>query len=94
MWALYPNCKEVIVESWSSTVIGCPMFILNKKLQNLKARLKAWNKDTFGNLHDNVKLTGENLQQIQNHIMVDGHTNMLSNQEKMAQTHMDVALHI
>ena len=55
MWSLHENCKVVILDSWSTRIIGCPMFVLSKKLQNLKVRLKIWNKDVFGNIHDLVK---------------------------------------
>lgn len=38
------------------------MFILNQKLKLLKNKLKVWNKNTFGNVHDKVKNSMANLE--------------------------------
>jgi len=68
------------------------MFVLSKKLQNLKARLKIWNKEVFGNIHDLVKTCETNLQTIQNEIQNTGHNASLIQQENKAQTDLDLAL--
>jgi len=54
MWFERPKCKSVIHNSWTTTVIGCVMLVLQKKqkkLQRLKYVLKDWNKSIFGNIH-------------------------------------------
>jgi hypothetical protein len=33
MWSLHPGCRSLILESWNTDVVGCPMFILSKKLK-------------------------------------------------------------
>ncbi|AES79139.2 hypothetical protein MTR_7g058360 [Medicago truncatula] len=54
MWSLHDNCKDAIASCWKTTITGCPMFILTKKLLLLKQRLEIWNKETFGNVHELV----------------------------------------
>lgn len=55
MWTLNDDCARMIKETWNTPIVGCHMFILNRKLRILKSILKEWNKNTFGNVHDNVK---------------------------------------
>jgi hypothetical protein len=92
MWALHDDCKEFIASSWQTPVIGCPMYILTKKLQNLKHKLKIWNKETFGNVHDYVKNAESNLSNIQLQIQTDGPSDSLLNLEKQAQLDLNQAL--
>jgi hypothetical protein len=44
MWTLHPDCKSIVQDVWNILVIDCPMFILNKKLRNIKERPRVWNK--------------------------------------------------
>ncbi|KEH22090.1 hypothetical protein MTR_7g032505 [Medicago truncatula] len=92
MWSLHENCKEVIQDSWSLPVIGCPMFVLSKKLQTLEIRLKCWNKEVFGNIHDLVKTTEASLQTVQAQIQTLGRIELLVQEEKQAQHDLDLAL--
>jgi len=68
------------------------MFILNKKLKNLKERLKVWNKACFGNIHDAVKLTEQNLQNIQQNIQINGPSEVNLLEEKEAHKKYEEAL--
>jgi len=92
MWSLHPECENIIESSWNIPVVGCPMFVLSKKLKNLKLVLKEWNKETFGNVQDNVRKAEDALNQIQMQIVSLGYSDALSNQEKIAQTNLDLAL--
>lgn len=92
MWAMHSDCKNVVAASWSERVVGCPMFILSQKLKNLKAKLKLWNINVFGNVQVAVKNAERNLLHIQNQIHTDGHNDDLLNQEKSAQVALDDAL--
>ena len=92
MWSLHETCKDVIQDSWKLPVIGCPMFVLSKKLQTLKIKLKCWNKEVFDNIHGLVKTTEASLQTIQAQIQTLGHTELLVQQEKQAQHELDLAL--
>lgn len=60
MRASHPSCQKINLETWITRVVGCPMFILQNKLQILKAKLKECNKSTFRNVHDNVKVAEVN----------------------------------
>ncbi|XP_058783905.1 uncharacterized protein LOC131658652 [Vicia villosa] len=91
-WASHQSCEDLISETWKTRVVGCPMFILQRKLQILKARLKEWNKTTFGNVHDNVKSAEESLKQIQNRIVDEGPSDSLDAIERNAQVLLDTAL--
>ena len=92
MWTLHPDCKEIVKEAWSTNVIGCPMFVLNKKLKILKHKLKLWNKEVFGNVHDHVKVAEQKLHEIQEQIQVNGHSEVFLEAEKNAQKILEDAL--
>ncbi|WJX46320.1 rhamnogalacturonan endolyase [Trifolium repens] len=77
MWSLHPSCRAVVSDSWNSVVVGCPMFMLSEKLKSLKAKLKTWNKDCFGNVHDLVASAELQLHQIQMQIQQHGHSDTL-----------------
>ncbi|XP_058770393.1 uncharacterized protein LOC131644024 [Vicia villosa] len=91
-WASDPRCEEVIYVVWKTRVVGCPMFILQRKLQILKSRLKEWNKSTFGNINDNVKKAEDGLNLIQAKILENGPSDALDTIERGAQAELDIAL--
>lgn len=64
MCTLIMKCEYFISKCCSSPIIGCPMYILNKKLQILKDNLKTWNIDVFGNIHSLDKTSTEDLENI------------------------------
>lgn len=92
MWSLHDDCKNIVSNSWNTHIVGCPMLVLSKKLQILKSNLKMWNKTVFGNVHQLVSQAESNLQNIQNQIQTNGHTDTLIQQEKKAQGDLDLAL--
>lgn len=92
MWALHPDCKDIITCSWNSNIIGSPMYILNSKLKNLKTILKVWNKEVFGDVHAAVQTAEDNLNQIQNDINLQGLFDTLLDAEKLAQTNLELCL--
>lgn len=92
MWTLHDDCKRLISDSWNTRVVGCPMYILCSKLKALKIKLKAWNKDIFGDIHSQVAEAEKNLADLQNHINLAGHSDDLMIQEKNAQCQLDDAL--
>lgn len=94
MWSLHADCKNMIQQSWNETVVGCPMFILNQKLKNLKQKLKIWNKTVFGNLNSIVKEAEQKLLYIQDEIDSNGATETLLEHQKMAQISLEHALEI
>jgi hypothetical protein len=92
MWSLHDNCKELIKNIWSTSFVGCPMFILCSKLKRLKEHLRVWNSQVFGNVHSFVKDAEENLSSIQSQIHSNGYTDMLGDLEKSAQVKLEEAL--
>ena len=94
MWISHPDCNKVIEQAWSNNVVGCPMYVLSQKLKMLKEKLKVWNKESFGNIHMQVKDATAKLDAIQEEIDRDGHTDMLMEQEKQAQINLENVLNM
>jgi hypothetical protein len=68
------------------------MFVLNQKLKNLKAKLKCWNKESYGNVDDLVSAAKLNLKQIQTHIQENGHSDEFLLEERAASAVYEDAL--
>jgi len=94
MWCAHPDCENIVKQCWNSQVTGCPMFVLNQKLKNLKDALKVWNKNTFGNVHSQVDNAYKVLDEIQMKIDTLGNSDSLMDQEKSAQLQLENALNI
>jgi hypothetical protein len=65
MWIAHQDCVNVVQQSWNVNVVGCPMYVLSEKLKILKKNLKTWNKNVFGNVHENVKKCKLKVDEIQ-----------------------------
>lgn len=92
MWTLHNDCKQLFSDTWKINVVGCPMYVLSAKLKILKGKLKLWNKDVFGNIHEYVAAAETKLSDIQTKINLLGHSDTLMNEEKQAQIDLDQAL--
>ncbi|CAI8615073.1 unnamed protein product [Vicia faba] len=92
MWTLHGRCKDFIAYVWNTKVTGCPMFVLNKKLHILNTSLKSWNKNVFGDVHNLVHQSSNNLKLIQESINDYGPTDSLRVQESLAQNDLEMAL--
>ena len=64
-WTLQKDCRKLIEYVWTQKIIGCHMFVLNKKLHLLKREIREWNKNIFGNVSDNVRSAEESLSKVQ-----------------------------
>lgn len=60
------------------------MYVLSSKLKNLKEKLKIWNKDVFGNIHNAVTEAENMLHEVQDQIKIQGHNDCLMQEEKKA----------
>lgn len=90
---LHDVCKVIIVQAWSSVVIGCPMFVLSKKkLHILKGKLKLWIRNVFRDIHNLVKEASNALKCIQDLTNVLGPNASLQSQELRVQLHLDHTL--
>jgi len=38
MWIEHEDCINIVTQSWNNNAIGCPMYILNQKLNSEKQR--------------------------------------------------------
>ena len=60
MWIQHPDFMKVVSSSWnSSKFYGCPVF--TQKLKALKGALRDWNRQHFGNIHENVRIAKDQL---------------------------------
>lgn len=91
-WASHHSCEILISETWKTRMVGCPMFILQRKLQILKSKLKVLNKSTFGNVHDNVKTTEDRVKNIQDKIVEEVPSDSLDTIERNAQIQLGITL--
>lgn len=67
MWTLHDNCEKFIAKCSSDPIIGCPMHVLNMKLQFLNHSLKTYKRDIFENIHVMVWISSDKLSTIQYH---------------------------
>lgn len=93
MWASHSDCKKIISDSWSSPVIGCLMYILSQKLKNLKSILKAWNKESFGDVNLNVARAIKELESVEADLSSEVNSDELIVQEQLAQVGVNKVLH-
>ncbi|KAF1872494.1 hypothetical protein Lal_00016795 [Lupinus albus] len=94
MWLEHGDCRRLVEENWSLEVVGCPMFVLSHKLKLLKQKLKVWNIQVFGNIHERVKRALANVAAIQEDITLRGQVEELLNQEQLAQSELLLALDV
>lgn len=84
--------KKIIEDVWRTRTYGCPMYVLDRKLKLLKAKLKDWNKHSFGDVHNLVKKAKHDLKIIQEVIASNGYSNSLQDEESKAQLNLESAL--
>ncbi|KAF9606065.1 hypothetical protein IFM89_023088 [Coptis chinensis] len=66
IWCTDPNFRDIVKASWEIPIWGHSIFILTQKLKRLKATLKKWNKELFGNITSKVEMESKNLERMQN----------------------------
>jgi len=86
---------KLIHDSWTNTVVGCSMFILQHKLKRLKIELRSWNKNFVGNVQNEVFLKQTSLLAIQQSLETTSLfvLDVLICQEKIAKEKLDHAFH-
>lgn len=62
MWMEHNDFRGVVEQIWSQPVSGAPSLVVDEKLRRLKAKLKVWNWEEFGDLK-------EKIIQLQNRVM-------------------------
>ncbi|KAL0367744.1 UNVERIFIED_CONTAM: hypothetical protein Sradi_3664500 [Sesamum radiatum] len=63
MWFRHPNFMTVVQDSWNQPSSLTGMLRLAEKLRRLKACLKQWNKEIFGNILDQLSQAEESVHQ-------------------------------
>eukprot|EP00253_Pinus_taeda_P003585 PITA_03585 len=65
-WIEHPNFLTMVEKWWPEPIDeeGSKMFNLQKKLKNIKLRLKDWNKTVFGNIFQEKAIIEQKLEQI------------------------------
>ena len=64
-WTSSDSCEALMANIWSTDIIGNPMQVVQQKLKTLQPLLKIWNKQVFGDVHQQVTLSFEKLDAIQ-----------------------------
>ncbi|XP_026442383.1 uncharacterized protein LOC113341885 [Papaver somniferum] len=55
MWFSHQDFMRMVIESWNAPVSGSPFFIYPFNLKRLKATMKEWNLQVFGNVYAKLK---------------------------------------
>lgn len=80
-WCDHPGFMNTVLSNWNTDLLGNPMFILQAKLKNLKAALKSWSHNTFG---DGNKLSNDirnKLHDVQIRLLANRNDALLADQE-------------
>ncbi|XP_042485772.1 uncharacterized protein LOC122066016 [Macadamia integrifolia] len=85
-WMEDDSFHSVVKQAWSQHVGGCPIYILAQKLKVVKGVLKAWAKERFPNLNEEVKKATSGLKRVQDIIEISGMSDALFNEEADAKT--------
>ncbi|KAL2248543.1 UNVERIFIED_CONTAM: putative ribonuclease H protein [Sesamum indicum] len=54
MWTKHHDFKHCVTTSWQHPIHGHGMFAFQQKLHRIKAALKLWNTEVFGNIFQNI----------------------------------------
>lgn len=92
MWLEHSDCRKIVLKVWNQQVLGCPMFVLGRKLRLLKVAFCDWNKTCFGNIHEKVTSCYRAVDEIQQDISQFGYSAALIDKESKAQLELDQAL--
>ncbi|KAK1311789.1 hypothetical protein QJS10_CPA07g00486 [Acorus calamus] len=83
-WESHSDFERIVSSAWNCPFVGSPLYVLVKKLQNLKGILKSWNRDYFGNIQDELAFSWRKLDRIQVTSLLDPLNDELILQERLA----------
>ncbi|XP_057786898.1 uncharacterized protein LOC131004240 [Salvia miltiorrhiza] len=93
MWVQHASFSEMVENSWSRSVDAlCPIVRVMLKLKRLRADIRVWNKEVFGNVDVAKNQWQKQLMDTQKQIAVSGYTDDLFNEEVRLQAELNVAL--
>lgn len=94
LWLEHDDCRIVVEEYWSHPILRCPIFILQKKFELLKLKLKTWNKNVLGDIHHMVNKATSKVDNLNKQIEEKGYSDDLFDQEALAQQEIQKYLHL
>lgn len=65
MWIDHDDCERIIAGTWGEGLGGADMKRVMDKIPACSQQLEAWNKSTFGLVHNKIKQSRHQLQQLQ-----------------------------
>ena len=65
MWTKDESSWFVVEKAWNVIFQGFPLLKVCQKLKEAKKEFRIWNREWFGNIHQNIKKCWENLRCIQ-----------------------------
>ncbi|XP_027082606.1 uncharacterized protein [Coffea arabica] len=74
VWTSYVGFRDVVQASWQKGYSGFPLQIVCSKLSRLKANIKSWNKQSFGNIFGNTRRAEEVVLVAEKRVEEDGST--------------------
>lgn len=74
MWLSHPEFISNIEEWWAEDLQtqGSTMFLLHKRLKHIKLKLKAWNKEEFGNIFAGKKAVENKILELNQDLIKEG----------------------
>lgn len=90
-WLSHLAFKDFVKTTWASFVPpeGAKMYQFQHKLRFLKNQLKIWNRDTFGNIFKAQQELNQELVNLQQKIMTEGHTETTLDQERLLHSQLE-----
>ncbi|KAF6133894.1 hypothetical protein GIB67_040658 [Kingdonia uniflora] len=64
-WVTINTFEDMVIQSWGERLIGNPIFVLMKKLQRLKIKIKIWRKDNMEGLQMQIETSVADLEDLQ-----------------------------
>ncbi|XP_043696657.1 uncharacterized protein LOC122647302 [Telopea speciosissima] len=94
MWSSHPTFLPVVLEAWQKPVyaFSSPLIAFSKRLKNVKAALKDWNLNIFGNITLQVPECKDRLHSIQARLQSDLHNVSLAAEEKVVSNQLSSLL--
>ena len=73
--------ENVVKQAWRHNAQGSAMYRVVKKIQLLRKKAKIWNKQTFGNIFEQLKVVDNELLEIQSRLSLNSNHRDLARQE-------------
>ncbi|KAF6167875.1 hypothetical protein GIB67_027653 [Kingdonia uniflora] len=64
-WVTVSSFRDPVINSWSESLLGDPLYVVMKILQRLKAVIKTWKKENLGGLRSQIDTCVADLADIQ-----------------------------